>query len=55
MSGHLAYVAASYGAATILILALIGWVFLDGRARRRELKTLEDAGIRRRSEGKPTS
>lgn len=55
MSPHFAYVAASYAAALILILALIGWVVLDGRARQRELKTLEEAGIRRRSETKRTS
>lgn len=55
MSPHVAYVAASYAAAAVLILALIGWVFLDGRARRQELKKLEEAGIRRRSETKRTS
>ena len=50
MSPHFAYVAASYAAAAVLILALIGWVFFDGRARRQELKKLEEAGIRRRSQ-----
>jgi heme exporter protein D len=55
MSAHFAYVAASYAAAAILILALIGWVFFDGRARQKELKTLEDAGVRRRSQvGRPS-
>ncbi|TCM55028.1 heme exporter protein D [Rhizobium sp. PP-F2F-G48] len=51
MSAHLAYVAASYGAALFISAGLIGWVVLDARARRRELKALEDAGIRRRSAG----
>ena len=49
MSAHLAYVAASYGAAFLVVAGLVGWVMLDGRARRRELKALEEAGIRRRS------
>jgi heme exporter protein D len=55
MSGHFAYVAASYAAAAMLILGLIGWVFIDGRGRQKELKALEDAGIRRRSQaGRPS-
>ena len=48
---HLFYVAAAYGAAAAIVLGLIGWVALDGRARRRELDMLEAAGIRRRSSG----
>lgn len=46
---HFAYVAASYGIATLTVAALIAWVCLDGRARRRELAALEQAGVRRRS------
>lgn len=48
---HVTYVAASYGAAFLTIAGLILWVWLDGRARRRELAVLEAAGIRRRSAG----
>jgi heme exporter protein D len=48
---HFAYVAASYAAAFGTIAGLILWVWLDGRARRRELDALEAAGIRRRSAG----
>jgi heme exporter protein D len=51
MSPHLAYVAASYAAAALIVAGLIAWVLLDARARRRDLKALEDAGIRRRSAG----
>ncbi|WP_082475469.1 MULTISPECIES: heme exporter protein CcmD [unclassified Rhizobium] len=51
MSAHLAYVAASYAAALLVIAGLVVWVVLDARARHRELKALEEAGIRRRSQG----
>ncbi len=49
MMTHAAYVFASYGIATVTVLALILWVFADGRSRCRELQELEAAGIRRRS------
>ena len=48
---HAAYVAAAYAAAFLTVAGLILWVWLDGRARRRELAALEAAGIRRRSAG----
>jgi heme exporter protein D len=43
------YVFSSYGVAAAVILCLIAWVWLDGRARRRELAELEASGFRRRS------
>ncbi|MCO6180436.1 heme exporter protein CcmD [Ciceribacter sp. RN22] len=46
---HDFYIYVSYGVSGLVILALIGWVWLDGRARQRELKALEAAGVRRRS------
>lgn len=49
MMTHTAYVVASYAFAAATVAALIGWVWLDGRARRRELQLLEQSGIRRRS------
>jgi heme exporter protein C len=49
MMTHTAYVLASYGIAAVTVLALVLWVWTDGRARRRELQALEAAGIRRRS------
>ncbi len=48
---HLGYVAAAYAAAFLTVAGLVLWVWLDGRARRRELTILEAAGIRRRSAG----
>src|SRR3546814_1902653 len=46
---HGFYIAASYGISALVIAFLLGWVWLDGRARQRELADLEAAGIRRRS------
>ncbi|MDX3927453.1 MAG: heme exporter protein CcmD [Shinella sp.] len=46
---HVFYVAASYAAAAGVVAALVLWVWLDGRGRRRELAVLDAAGIRRRS------
>ncbi len=50
---HTFYISASYIVAAIVILCLIGWVWLDGRARQKELAELEASGIRRRS-ARPT-
>lgn len=50
MSAHALYVSAAYAASALVIAALIGWVVLDGRARRRELAELEASGTRRRSD-----
>ena len=48
---HGDYVFISY-ALTALVLGGIGlWLFLDRRGRLAELKRLEEAGMRRRSEG----
>ncbi|HCL65765.1 MAG TPA: heme exporter protein CcmD [Rhizobium sp.] len=46
---HAFYIYVSYAVSAAVVLALIGWVWLDGRARQKELKALEAAGIRRRS------
>ncbi|WP_454748110.1 heme exporter protein CcmD [Ciceribacter selenitireducens] len=46
---HAFYICLSYGISAVIILALIGWTWLDGRARQAELKALEAAGVRRRS------
>ncbi|MCJ9674180.1 MULTISPECIES: heme exporter protein CcmD [unclassified Neorhizobium] len=46
---HTFYIAMSYAVSAIVILCLIGWTWLDGRARRQELAELEASGIRRRS------
>ena len=49
MSAHALYVTAAYALSTIGIVALIGWVIGDYRARRRDLALLEASGVRRRS------
>ncbi len=46
---HEAYVAVSYGVSVVVLAALMGWILLDQRARKRELAELEAAGVRRRS------
>ncbi|ODR91098.1 heme exporter protein CcmD [Sinorhizobium alkalisoli] len=46
---HAAYVLSSYAVAVATVVGLVLWVVGDGRARQRELKALEAAGIRRRS------
>jgi len=46
---HTFYVAVSYIAAFAVTFGLVAWVWLDHRARQRELAQLEAAGIRRRS------
>ncbi|MBU2327550.1 MAG: heme exporter protein CcmD [Alphaproteobacteria bacterium] len=46
---HIFYVVGSYALTVGICLALTIWVYLDGRARQAELKTLEAQGIRRRS------
>jgi heme exporter protein D len=46
---HAFYIYWAYGLTVAIIAILIGWIFVDGRARQRELKALEAAGIRRRS------
>ncbi|GES53341.1 heme exporter protein D [Rhizobium sp. ERR 922] len=47
---HPFYVFGSYGFAAVVVLALIAWIWIDGRLRRRELAALEASGLRRRSQ-----
>ena len=46
---HAFYVIGSYLLTAGIGLGLSAWVYLDGRARQAELKTLEAQGVRRRS------
>ncbi len=48
---HGFYIAVSYGISALIVACLLGWVWIDGKARQRELAELEAAGIRRRSTG----
>ena len=50
---HVAFVSIAYAATAVVILALIAWVVLDQRARKREIADLEARGIRRRSAAEP--
>ncbi len=50
---HPFYVFGSYGFAAVMILAVIAWIWIDGRLRHRELAALEASGIRRRSKRAP--
>jgi len=52
MMSHTSFVLASYGAAIIVLAALIGWIFVDQRTQRQALQELEAHGVRRRSETK---
>ena len=45
---HTFYITASYLIAAVIVTGLIGWTWLDGRARKRELAALEASGFRRR-------
>jgi heme exporter protein D len=47
---HFAFVAASYGASVLVIGALIAWIMFTQRARKAELASLEQSGIKRRSD-----
>jgi heme exporter protein D len=44
------YVLASYALTFVAMIVIIGWVWIDSRARWSELKRLEEQGIRRRSD-----
>ncbi|HTV68039.1 MAG TPA: heme exporter protein CcmD [Rhizobiaceae bacterium] len=50
MSAHALYVSAAYGVTALALIALIGWLVIDHRARKRELAELEAGGVRRRSD-----
>jgi heme exporter protein D len=52
MMSHTGFVLASYGAAIIVLAALIAWIFIDQRSQRQALQELESRGVRRRSETK---
>lgn len=47
---HEAFVITSYTITALVVVGMVLWVVLDGRARRREIERLEAAGIKRRSD-----
>jgi heme exporter protein D len=46
---HVGYIAAAYIVTALVLVALVAWIVLDGRAQQRRLADLEARGIRRRS------
>ena len=46
---HMAFVVTSYGIATVVLAVTIGWILIDQRILKNELKRLEAQGVRRRS------
>ncbi|WP_421725950.1 heme exporter protein CcmD [Bauldia sp.] len=49
------FIVAAYLLAALVMIGLVLWIVLDGRAQRRRLADLEARGIRRRSAGKDKS
>ncbi len=48
---HAGFIIAAYAVTVLVLVAMLGWTVLDGRAQRRRLADLEARGIRRRSSG----
>jgi heme exporter protein D len=46
---HATFIVTAYGAAAIMLAALVLWVWLDYRVQQRALKALEAQGVVRRS------
>jgi heme exporter protein D len=49
---HADFIIAAYGIATVVVIAMIGWVVLDRRRLNRQLGDLEATGVTRRSQRK---
>jgi heme exporter protein D len=47
---HVGFIVSAYGAAIVIVAALISWVMIDRRRLRREIAKLEAQGITRRSD-----
>ena len=46
---HAAFIWLSYALVVLVLVALVGWLFLDGRRFERQLEDLDARGIRRHS------
>ncbi|WP_094541272.1 heme exporter protein CcmD [Brucella grignonensis] len=53
MMSHVAFVVTSYGLAAGALAITIGWILIDQRIQKSELKRLEAQGVRRRSAKAP--
>jgi heme exporter protein D len=47
---HADFIVAAYVVATLVLVAMIGWVMLDYRTQKQKLAQLESQGVTRRSE-----
>ena len=47
---HAAFIVGAYGAAALIVAAMVAWVALDHRRQARTLADLEARGVTRRSE-----
>ena len=47
---HANFIVAAYAIASIVVVALVAWVIVDGRAQKRTLEDLEARGVRRAGE-----
>ena len=49
---HGGFILAAYAVTALVLLGLVVWIVVDGRAQRRRIAELEARGVRRRSAGK---
>jgi heme exporter protein D len=52
---HAIFIWLCYGVAAVVVLALVIWLWLDGRRRQQELSLLVAQGIGRGAQGRPDS
>ena len=45
---HASFIVVAYGAAALILAALIAWIMIDPRAQRRTLAEMESRGVTRR-------
>jgi heme exporter protein D len=50
---HAGFIAAAYCVAAVVVIGLILWVIVDGRAVRRRIAAIEAAGVRRTRKSQP--
>ncbi len=48
-NAHAGFIVAAYLLAAVVLVGMIAWVVIDGRAQRRRIADLEARGVRRRS------
>ena len=51
-SAHAGFILAAYLLAAAVLIGMVAWIVVDGRAQRRRIADLEARGVRRRSAGK---